>query len=95
MYACRSTLRRRKLASRLRRVARSEATVEHDYLLDALDQLPARQTITVVLRYYELATEAEIAHALGCSPVAAKALLRRGLTDLRRTVTTGAYDPGR
>lgn len=41
---------------------------EVDLVLRALRVLPPRQRAVMVLRYYDDLSEAEIAHALGCSP---------------------------
>jgi RNA polymerase sigma-70 factor (sigma-E family) len=61
-------------------------TVEYDTMLSALDCLPARQRATLILRFYEQCTEAEIAAALGCRPGTVKSLLSRGLAALRKVV---------
>jgi DNA-directed RNA polymerase specialized sigma24 family protein len=83
--ACRSELRRRRTRRR-KPSSRTTADGPDVYLADALDQLPTRQRIAIVLRYYDQATEAEIGATLGCSPAAAGALLHRGLEALRKTI---------
>jgi len=54
----------------------------HD-LWQALGRLPRRQRAVVVLRYFEDMTEAETAHALGCSIGNVKSQCSRALTKLR------------
>ena len=56
---------------------------ERAALLAALRQLPARQRAVVVLRYWEDQTDAQIAAALGCSPVTVRSQLSRALAKLR------------
>lgn len=51
--------------------------------LQALEQLPPRMRAVVVLRCYEGLTEAETAHALGCSLGSVKSQASRGLARLR------------
>ncbi len=55
----------------------------HDVLLDMIDALPIRQRAAIVLRFYEDASEAEIAAAIGCRPGTVKSLLSRALATLR------------
>jgi RNA polymerase sigma factor (sigma-70 family) len=55
-------------------------------LLDAIDSLPRRQRIVIVLRYYEDLSEFEIAEALGCRLGTVKSLASRALDQLRRVV---------
>jgi RNA polymerase sigma-70 factor (sigma-E family) len=79
---------------RHRRVVRLKAPLlrepdhpsEHDTMLGVLDALPVRQRSTLILRYYEQCSEAEIAVALGCRPGTVKSLLSRGLAALREVV---------
>jgi RNA polymerase sigma-70 factor (sigma-E family) len=52
-------------------------------LVQALTGLPARQRAVLVLRYWEQLSEAETAHALGCSVGTVKSSASRGLTRLR------------
>jgi RNA polymerase sigma-70 factor (sigma-E family) len=58
---------------------------ERAALLAALRQLPARQRAVVVLRYWEDQTDAQIAAALGCSPVTVRSQLSRALAKLRES----------
>jgi RNA polymerase sigma factor (sigma-70 family) len=48
-----------------------------------LRELPVRQRVALVLRYYEDLSERQIADALRCSVPAARSLLFRGLDTLR------------
>ena len=58
-------------------------------LLDALQQLPARQRAVVVLRYWDALTVSETADALGLSEGTVKSHASRGLATLR-TVLEGS-----
>lgn len=51
--------------------------------------LPIRQRAAIVLRYYEDLTETEIAARLGCSPGAARSLVHRGMSRIRREMQGG------
>jgi RNA polymerase sigma factor (sigma-70 family) len=57
-----------------------------DALWAALQGLPARQRIAIVLRYYEGASERDIADALHCAPGTVKSLVSCGLARLREVV---------
>ena len=88
--ASRSHLRsRRRERTRLALVA-SEAPVAVGLhaaeLLDAIDRLPFRQKIVIVLRYYEDLPEREIADALGCRPGTVKSLASRALAALSQEI---------
>ena len=54
-----------------------------DAVLQALAGLSRRQRAVVVLRYYEDLSEAEIAHALGCSTGTVKSAASRAMAKLR------------
>lgn len=60
----------------------------HDELLSALAELPRRQRQAVVLRYFEELSEAETADAMNCSLGTVKSNTSRGVTALRRTLTS-------
>jgi RNA polymerase sigma factor (sigma-70 family) len=81
--ACRNEIRRRTAARRAPAERAEPAFDVHDELLELLARLSARQRAAVVLRFYEQATEREIAEALGCRPGTVKSLLHRALTHLR------------
>ena len=55
-------------------------------LLEALGDLPPRQRVTVVLRYWEDMSVAETAHLLGCSQGTVKSNTARALERLRRVL---------
>lgn len=57
--------------------------IEAGRALQALEGLPPRMRAVVVLRCYEGLTEAETAHALGCSLGSVKSQTSRGLARLR------------
>lgn len=86
----RDLLRRRAVAHRLRRANTSTrvetAELGADHLFDALDVLPPRRRIAVVLRYYEGRTEAEIAELLGVRPGTVKSMIHRALAQLREVI---------
>ena len=54
-----------------------------DRMKRALNDLPPRRKAAVVLRYYEDMTEQQTSEVLGCSVGAVKALVARGLKELR------------
>jgi RNA polymerase sigma-70 factor (sigma-E family) len=72
-----------------------EATDEHgrvddrDALRRLLQDLPPRQRVAVVLRYYAGLSEAETAETMHCSVGNVKALASRGLGALRAANTAG------
>lgn len=86
----RDVLRRRavreRLAGRAAPVDRGPADLGADHVLDAVDRLPPKRRLAVILRYYADLPEAEIAAALGVRPGTVKSLLHRGLEQLRQEV---------
>lgn len=60
---------------------------ERDALWQALRRLPVRQRTVLVLRFYEDATDADIAHALGCRRGTVRSLASRALATLRQDAT--------
>ena len=52
-------------------------------LVPALSQLPYRQRVAIVLRYYEDMSESQVADAMDVSHRAARSLLSRGMATLR------------
>ncbi|MFN2538638.1 MAG: SigE family RNA polymerase sigma factor [Mycobacteriales bacterium] len=88
----RSRLRRRQVAAKhqpdpARDVASAESSamriVQREAVLHALQQLPPRQREAVVLRYYGDLSEAQTAHAMGCSVGAVKSHTSRAMASLR------------
>jgi RNA polymerase sigma-70 factor (sigma-E family) len=63
---------------------------ERDFLMRALAQLPPRQRMVLVLRYFNDLPEAEIADVLGCSAGTVKSQVSRGLARLREMTEPGA-----
>ena len=57
---------------------------DRDVLWQALRRLPVRQRTVLVLRYYDDATDADIAAGLGCRLGTVRSLASRGLATLRR-----------
>lgn len=95
---CRSVHRRRAVEHRyLRLLARDDVAaddperegVEHELVLRALRDLPLRQREVLVLRYWQDASEAEIARALGVSAGAVKTHAHRGLAAVRAALDNG------
>jgi RNA polymerase sigma-70 factor (sigma-E family) len=77
---------RRERDKTARFVRGTPATVgppELDETWAVLRQLPDRQRMAVVLRFYEDLPEAEIAELLGCRPGTVKSLIHRALARLR------------
>jgi RNA polymerase sigma-70 factor (sigma-E family) len=67
----------------VRVLGRVEASAD---LLRALGELPARQRVALVLRYFEDLSEAEAADAMGCSVGTVKSTTSRALERLRSVV---------
>jgi RNA polymerase sigma factor (sigma-70 family) len=65
---------------------RSAADVADRELLDLIGQLPYRQRVVIVARYWGGWSEKEIAGALGCRPGTVKSLASRALNRLRTEV---------
>lgn len=61
------------------------------WLWDALQTLPVRQRISIVLRYYEDLTEAQTAEAMGCAVGTVKSQTSAGIGRLREVL--GDDDP--
>lgn len=62
----------------------TDAVVQRDALVSALQRLPARMRATVVLRFYADLGERETAEVLGCSVGTVKSQTSKGLERLRR-----------
>ncbi len=83
----RSELRKREVRRRVGLQHRREPEPgDRDYLLDALDRLPAKRKTALVLRYYADLPEREIAEIMGVRPGTVKSLLSRGLAELRTVI---------
>jgi RNA polymerase sigma-70 factor (sigma-E family) len=67
----------------VRVLGRVEASAD---LMQALGELPARQRVAVVLRYFEDLSEAQVAEAMGCSVGTVKSTTSRALERLRSVV---------
>jgi RNA polymerase sigma factor (sigma-70 family) len=66
------------------------ATVDHDAVLDlraAVAALPARQRVTLVLRFYCDLNVDQSAEILGCSPGTVKSQTAKALDTVRRALT--------
>ena len=85
--APRSELRKREVGRRLGIVRRREPVpAEREYLIDVLGQLPARQKMVLVLRFYADMSEREIAETLNIRPGTVKSAASRGLSTLRKAL---------
>jgi RNA polymerase sigma-70 factor (sigma-E family) len=67
----------------VRVLGRVEASAD---LMQALAELPHRQRVAVVLRYFEDLSEAQVAEAMGCSVGTVKSTTSRALERLRSVV---------
>lgn len=65
----------------------SNAYAERDALIDQLAALPRQQRATLVLRYYEGLSDAEIAEVLGCAESTVRSNAARALAALRIRLT--------
>lgn len=61
----------------------NDPSTPDDEIWHLLEQLPPRQRIVIVLRYYEGLTEREIAHVMGCRPGTVKSQASAAMTHLR------------
>lgn len=64
----------------------AERIDEHTWLGQCLRQLPVRQRVAIVLRYYQDLTEAQTAEAMGCPVGTVKSTVSAGMTRLRELV---------
>ena len=62
-----------------------EALVERIALREAIDQLPEKERMTILLRYFKGLTQEQSARILGVSQVQVSRLERRGLKGLRES----------
>ena len=62
-----------------------EAMVERIALREAIDQLPEKERMTILLRYFKSLTQEQTARVLGVSQVQISRLERRGLQHLRES----------
>ena len=65
--------------------APEEAMVERIALREAIDQLPEKERMTILLRYFKSLTQEQTARVLGVSQVQISRLERRGLERLRKS----------
>lgn len=65
--------------------APEEALVERIALREAIDQLPEKERMTILLRYFKALTQEQTARILGVSQVQISRLERRGLKRLRES----------
>jgi RNA polymerase sigma-70 factor (sigma-E family) len=82
----RSELRKREVRRRVGLDRPPQPATERDYLVDALDQLPAKRKTALVLRYYADLSEREIAETMGVRPGTVKSMVSRGLAELREVI---------
>ena len=72
----------------IRIIGRVEASTD---LLQALAQLPPRQRVALVLRYFEDLSEAEVAAAMECSVGTVKSTTSRALDRLRTAIEANGH----
>ena len=65
--------------------APEEKLVEKIALREAIDQLPEKERMTILLRYFKGLTQEQTARVLGVSQVQISRLERRGLERLRKS----------
>jgi RNA polymerase sigma-70 factor (sigma-E family) len=65
------------------RTGHEQQIVDHDQVVRALGQLPARMRAVLVLRFFDDMSEADVAKALRCSAGTVKSQTSRGLARLR------------
>ena len=82
----RSELRKREVRRRVGLDRPPQPAAERDYLVDALDRLPAKRKTALVLRYYAGLSEREIAETMGVRPGTVKSMVSRGLAELREVI---------
>jgi RNA polymerase sigma-70 factor (sigma-E family) len=75
------------------RTGHEQQVVDHDQVVRALSQLPARMRAVLVLRFFDDMSEADIAKALRCSTGTVKSQASRGLARLRELLNGGAVLP--
>ena len=82
--------RRSLVAERVSTVVRSTSLPDvesRDVIWRALEDLPHRQRVAIVLRFYEDLTEKETARVLGCRIGTVKSAVSRGLERVRKEMT--------
>lgn len=83
----RSELRKREVRRRIGLDRRPETGPgQRDYLMDALDKLPPKRKVALVLRFYADLPEKDIAELMGVRPGTVKSMLSRGLAQLREVI---------
>ena len=60
---------------------------DRDQIRRLIRQLPERQRVALVLRYFDDLTDREVARAMGCRPGTARSLISRGLSAVRATLS--------
>jgi RNA polymerase sigma-70 factor (sigma-E family) len=75
------------------RTGHEQQVVDHDEVVHALGQLPARMRAVLVLRFFDDMSEADIAKALRCSTGTVKSQTSRGLVRLRELLNGDATLP--
>ena len=85
--ACHSHHRRlRRQRAHVRSLRVEVVHLDADEISDAIDALPYRQRVAIVLRYWHDCTEAEIAAALHCRPGTVGSLIHRAHAELRKVM---------
>jgi RNA polymerase sigma-70 factor (sigma-E family) len=72
----------------------TEGLAERDRVWQVLSQLPRRQRVVLVLRYYEALPDRDIADLLGCAEGTVRSLAARAFSTLRsHPELSGGVDP--
>jgi RNA polymerase sigma-70 factor (sigma-E family) len=69
--------------------ASDSAIVDRLMVWNAIQQLPPRQRVAIVLRFYEDLAEDDIASIMRCRPGTARSLISRGMAALREGIGGG------
>ena len=92
--SCNSYFKHRKIERIVAaKLARREliAIEDADGMQDSIRQLPYKQRVAVILRFYEDLPDVEIAKALGCQVGTVASLISRALDQLRRKVEKDGF----
>ena len=85
---CKTALRRRRVMARHQPEPPADLPVDAGDLWDVLDRLPEDQRLAVTLRYYGGYRGSEIAGLLQMPAATVRSHLRRGLTALRKELSS-------
>jgi RNA polymerase sigma factor (sigma-70 family) len=84
---CRDVSRRASTADRRLPLLIDRGAPDDEVLWDALQALPFNHRAALVLRYFHLLSERDIAELLGCRPGSVGPWIQRGLRSLRKAIS--------